>query len=69
MAKKKKKKITAKQVESLANFQDEELLALSAIYGEESCCLDTDNHGFVLKVVPHPGEAAANFVSVKLAVR
>lgn len=46
----------------------EELLALEAIYGEELSVLP-DRSGFSLLIVPHPGEAEANHVSVRVTVR
>lgn len=46
----------------------EELLALEAIYGED-LEVHEEGLGFCLHVTPHPGEAAANHVSVQLVVR
>lgn len=48
--------------------QEEEMIALSAIYGAD-LELHEDGTGFNLKVVPHPGELEANFVSLQLQVR
>lgn len=45
----------------------DELLALEAIFGEE-IQLDNSN-GFILRVVPHPGEAETNYVSIQLEIR
>ena len=47
----------------------EELLALEAIFGEDLAVHDGAGLGFSLHVVPHPGEAAANHVSLTLVVR
>lgn len=48
----------------------EELLALTAIFGEDIEVHEGhDSLGFTLQVVPHPGEAEANYVSVTLVVR
>lgn len=48
----------------------EELLALEAIFGDDlSPAHDGRALGFALRVVPHPGEAAANYVSLTLVVR
>jgi translation initiation factor 2-alpha kinase 4 len=70
----KKKKQSSKKRAAAAELAQEEareeLLALAAIYGE-----DIEVHeghaslGFSLRVVPHPGEASANYVSVTLVVR
>lgn len=46
----------------------EELLALEAIFGEDLSVHDGGSLGFNLRVVPHPGEAAANHVSLTLVV-
>lgn len=46
----------------------EELLALEAIFGED-LAVHEGSLGFSLRVVPHPGEAAANHVSLMLVVR
>ncbi|GMH33793.1 hypothetical protein BSKO_01627 [Bryopsis sp. KO-2023] len=46
----------------------EELMALQAIYVDD-LVMDEEGKGFDLKVLPHPGEAEANFVSVTLKVR
>jgi hypothetical protein len=48
--------------------QEEEMIALSAIYGAD-LELHEDGTGFNLRVVPHPGELEANFVSLQLQVR
>lgn len=48
----------------------EELLALEAIFGDDlSPAQDGRGLGFALRVLPHPGEAAANYVSLTLVVR
>jgi hypothetical protein len=52
-------------------------VALSAIFscpeadsdGDEPFKLDDDGQGFILKVVPHPGDAEANFVWAHLSIR
>lgn len=46
----------------------EELLALQAIYGED-LVPHADSMGFSLVIVPHPGQAAVNTVSLRLIVR
>lgn len=63
----KKKKALAAQELDREEVRDE-LLALEAIYGEDFEARG-DGSGFSLRVVPHPGEAEANHVSVKLVVR
>jgi len=45
----------------------DELLALSAIFGEDLKVADDES--FALRVVPHPGEVETNHVSVHLEVR
>ncbi|KAL6780346.1 hypothetical protein ACKKBF_B13520 [Auxenochlorella protothecoides x Auxenochlorella symbiontica] len=45
----------------------EELLALQAIYGED-LVPHADSMGFSLVIVPHPGQAAVNTVSLRLIV-
>jgi translation initiation factor 2-alpha kinase 4 len=74
MAKKKKKrKAPGKQRQPQSAFAireevEEEIIALAAIYGEEFQ-LDEDNHGFRVKIVPHPGDAEANYVELQLHIR
>lgn len=46
----------------------DELIALKAIF-EEDLVLHNNEHGFTLRVVPHPGEAQVNYVSVELEVK
>ena len=46
----------------------DELLALEAIYSE-AVAVREDQGGFTMTVVPHPGEAEENYVSVQLIVR
>jgi|LakMenEpi03Aug12_release.lakeMendotaPanAssembly.Ray.scaffolds.fasta_scaffold2195358_1 hypothetical protein len=46
----------------------DELLALTAIFGED-LQVEEGNEAFKLKVVPHPGEAETNYVSIKLEIR
>lgn len=49
--------------------QEEEMIALQAIFGEDFHPEETNSHAFVLHVVPHPGELESNFVSIDLNVR
>eukprot|EP00873_Tetraselmis_striata_P037636 jgi/Tetstr1/457900/TSEL_044419.t1 len=46
----------------------EEMVALEAIFGAEFAAHE-DGRGFDLRVVPHPGEAEANFVAATLKLR
>eukprot|EP00884_Botryococcus_braunii_P014774 jgi/Botrbrau1/23298/Bobra.0102s0039.1 len=66
MARKKAKKKDHK-AHSLKEEATDELLALQAIY--EDFELHDDGMGFTLRIVPHPGEAQENWVSIKLAFR
>ena len=66
MAKRKKKKPSKTQ--ELNEEAKEELEVLAAIFGD-SFCLDEDDRGFTLQVVPHPGRTEPNYVSVHLAAR
>ena len=66
-AKKKSKKAGAESDEFLAEAK-EEMVALEAIFDEEFEAHE-DGGGFNLTIVPHPGEAESNFVSVQLVVR
>ena len=73
MAKKKKRKAPGKPRQPQSAFAireevEEEIIALAAIYGEEFE-LDEDNHGFKVKIMPHPGELEANLVQVLLHIR
>eukprot|EP00873_Tetraselmis_striata_P020196 jgi/Tetstr1/440460/TSEL_028786.t1 len=47
----------------------EEMVALEAIFGAEFRRAQRDGRGFDLRVVPHPGEAEANFVAATLKLR
>jgi hypothetical protein len=60
---KKKKKNSDQNTE-----MEEELQALSSIYDEEFR-IDEDRHGFMLRVVPHPGDVDDNWSAVYLHVR
>jgi hypothetical protein len=71
---KKKKKSTQKarqQKDGLGNVDNseasEELLALKAIYAED-LVTNKNGDGFSISIVPHPGDAAANYASIKLNV-
>ena len=64
----KKKKALAAQELDREEVRDE-LLALEAIFGPEDFEARPEGSGFSLRVVPHPGQAEANHVSVKLVVR
>ncbi|PSC69649.1 putative serine threonine-kinase GCN2 isoform B [Micractinium conductrix] len=68
-AKKGKKGRAAAAAELTREEAREELLALEAIFGED-IALQQDGAalGFKLRVVPHPGEAEANYVAVTLVV-
>jgi hypothetical protein len=46
----------------------DELLALQAIFGDD-LEVDPSSDAFTLHVVPHPGEAETNYVSLKLQIR
>lgn len=68
---KKKNKKSKKRVVHEENFDraevHDELLALTAIFGED---LEVEgNEAFKLHVVPHPGEAETNYVSITLEIR
>lgn len=65
--KKTKKKPTVTEEFDREEAKDE-LLALSAIFGDALTVKD-DEQSFVVHVVPHPGEAETNYVSVNLEVR
>ena len=69
---KKKKRPRKNQAEGFAEA-NEELLALSAIYGGSASngmlTVHDDNRGWTMRVVPHPGDFEANHVSVELFVR
>lgn len=49
--------------------QEEERIALQAIFGDDFQPDESNIHAFVLHVVPHPGELEINFVSIDLHVR
>lgn len=66
MARKKAKKKDHK-AHALKEEATDELLALQAIY--EDFDLHDDRMGFTLRIVPHPGEAQENWVSITLAFR
>ncbi|KAL4429633.1 hypothetical protein ABPG77_008682 [Micractinium sp. CCAP 211/92] len=67
--KKKQKGRAAAAAELTREEAREELLALEAIFGEDITLReDGAGLGFALRVVPHPGEAAANYVAVTLVV-
>ena len=71
--KKKNKKFTTKKratVEDGAAKEAaaDELVALKAIF-EEELVLHDNAQGFTLRVVPHPGAAQVNYVSVELEVK
>lgn len=75
MAKKKKRSAAKKKpganaggCEAFINKAKEEMVALEAIF-ESDFEAHGDGCGFDLSVHPHPGEAEANFVSVRLVVR
>lgn len=65
---KRSKRDVVTPTESLCPEAQEELAALEAIYVNEFT-LDDTGMGFSLKVLPHPGEAEANFISITLSVR
>jgi hypothetical protein len=71
MAKKKKRSDRRKQ-QAHGGIEgegaQEELIALSAIYGEE-LQPDSDCLGFSLKILPHPSDAEPNYCSVTLVFR
>lgn len=51
-----------------AQEANDELLALESIFAQEFS-RHADGHGFSLTVLPHPGDAEINFISVDLEVR
>lgn len=69
---KKKNKKAKKRVPHEEDFDrtevHDELLALTAIFGED-LEVEDGNEAFKLYVVPHPGEAETNYVSIKLEIR
>ena len=69
---KKKTKKGKKRVVQAEEFDREEvhdeLLVLTAIFGED-LQIHESNAAFTLHVVPHPGEAETNYVSLKLDIR
>ncbi|CAL8462314.1 g1847 [Coccomyxa elongata] len=79
MARKKKKgaKQNATKDAPLTRAAEDELVALQAIYSnpdgeddeEEAFRIDEDEQGLSIKVVPHPGDAEANFVWAELGIR
>ncbi|KAK9906778.1 hypothetical protein WJX75_007809 [Coccomyxa subellipsoidea] len=79
MARKKKKgsKQNTSREAALSRAAQEELVALQAIFSnpdgdaeeEEPFKIDEDEQGFSLRVVPHPGDAEANFVWADLGIR
>jgi hypothetical protein len=67
----KKKKKSNKHKKGDARDSEEahdEMLALEAIFAE-AMVVKEDNSGFSLRVVPHPGEAEVNHVSIQLNIR
>jgi hypothetical protein len=66
MAKKKKRKVASKF--AIREEVQEEIVALAAIYGEDFG-LDEDNHGYRVRIVPHPGDADTNLVDLELHIR
>lgn len=64
-----RKKTTKKdhKPRTLKEEASDELLALQAIY--EAFDLHDDGLGFTLRIVPHPGEAQENWVSVTVVFR
>lgn len=70
--KQKKKGRAAAAAELTQEEAREELLALEAIFGEDIALREdgpgSAGLGFTLRVVPHPGEAAANYAEVTLVV-
>ena len=69
-SKKSKRRTAAHEAEFEFDREEvrDELLALQAIYGDDLILLD-NNEGFTLHVVPHPGEAETNYVSLNLEIR
>lgn len=65
--KKAKKRVVHEEDFDRAEVHDE-LLALTAIFGED-LEVEEGNEAFKLHVVPHPGEAETNYVSIKLEIR
>ena len=65
--KKSKKRVVHEEDFDRAEVHDE-LLALTAIFGEE-LEVEEGNEAFKLHVVPHPGEAETNYVSITLEIR
>ena len=63
----KKKKSKARTATDAQEAKDE-LLALESIFAEDFS-RHSDGHGFSIAVLPHPGDAEVNFVSVDLEVR
>jgi len=66
MGKKKKGKSSRAAVD--LEEAKEEMVALDSIYAEAFTPLESGK-GFSMLIVPHPGEAAANFNSVELQVK
>lgn len=60
----KKKRVKQKALTELEDVQDE-VLAIESIFGS-SFEADENRKGFKLRIVPHPGEAEANYTSVML---
>jgi hypothetical protein len=65
--KKAKKRVPYEEEFDRAEVHDE-LLALTAIFGDD-LKVEEGNEAFKLHVVPHPGEAETNYVSIKLEIR
>jgi hypothetical protein len=65
-SKKSRKKHNAAEEYDKSEQQDE-LLALSAIFADELAVND-DEQGFALRVQPHQGEADVNYVAVTIQV-
>lgn len=65
---KKAKKRTIQTEEFDREEVHDELLVLTAIFGED-LQIHESNEAFTLHVVPHPGEAETNYVSIKLDIR
>lgn len=65
--KKGKKRVPHEEDFDRAEVHDE-LLALTAIFGED-LQVEEGNEAFKLHVVPHPGEAETNYVSIELEIR
>ena len=66
-AKKSKKRAAAGEHFDRAEVEDE-LTALQAIFGDD-LTMEESRDAFTLLVVPHPGDAEANYVSIKLEMK